>query len=69
MSNIESNIIDPTGTPLPPDVIVPEIDPDRDIVGDDGVREPDSDVPPIAPDPEEGRHDLPPIHRARHNPG
>lgn len=65
MSNIEPNIIDPTDQPMPsPDVIVPEIEPDDDLVGDDSVREPDSDVPPIEPDPEESNHQLPPIRRA-----
>ena len=65
MSNIEPNIIDPTQPlPIPPDMIVPEIDPEGDIVGSDDIREPDSDVSPIEPDPEEGRRDLPNIRRA-----
>ena len=65
MSNIEPNIIDPgAGTPAPPDVIVPEIDPDGDMVGSDEIREPDADIPPIEPDPEEALRDLPTIRRA-----
>lgn len=65
MSNIEPNIIDPTGNPPPsPDVIIPEREPEDDIVGDDAVREPDSDVPAIEPDPEEANRDVPPIRRA-----
>lgn len=65
MSNIESNISDPAGTPpLSSDVIVPAIDPEDAIVGDNGIREPDGDGVPIEPDPEEGNSHLPPIHRA-----
>lgn len=66
MSNIEPNIIDPTGAPPPsPDVIVPEIEPDDDdIAGDDAVREPDSDTPAIEPDPEESNPNSPPIRHA-----
>lgn len=62
MSNIEPNIIDPgKSPPPPPGVIVPEIDPDGDLVGSDDIREPHNDIPPIEPDPEEGRRDLPNI--------
>ncbi|KQT48781.1 hypothetical protein ASG43_07980 [Aureimonas sp. Leaf454] len=65
MSNIEPNIIDPGGQPSPPpDVIVPDIDPEGDGIGNDEIREPDADTPPFEPDPEEGGRDLPPIHRA-----
>ncbi|KQT60268.1 MULTISPECIES: hypothetical protein [unclassified Aureimonas] len=64
MSNIEPNIIDPTGIPPSPDVIVPEIDPEDGGVGDDSIREPDGDHPAIEPDPEEANRGLPPIRRA-----
>jgi len=59
MSDIQPNIIDPTG-PKP----VPETDPDGDAIRSDEIREPIEDIPPIEPDPEEGRHDLPNIRRA-----
>lgn len=65
MSNIEPNIVDPAGSPPPsPDVIVPEIDPDDGVIGDDSIREPGSDVPAIEPDPEEANRGLPPIRHA-----
>jgi hypothetical protein len=57
MSNIEPNIIDPGKGPIPP-----TIDPNDDgLVEPDDVREPDSDNPPIEPDPEEGGHGTPPL--------
>lgn len=64
MSNIDSNIIDPGKSP-PPDVIVPEIDPDKDeLVEPDDIREPDSDAPAIEPDPEETNTRHPTIRNA-----
>ena len=56
MSDIQPNIIDPRG-PGP----TPEIDPDDDAIRSDDIREPIEDIPPIEPDPEEGRRDLPNI--------
>jgi len=64
VSNIEPGIIDPGKGKRPPDT-VPEIDPDHDdLVEPDDIREPDADVPVIAPDPEEGRKDIPNIRRS-----
>lgn len=56
MSDIQPNIIDPTGP-------VPDSNPDGDPRPDD-IREPNEDSPPIEPDPEESGHDLPNIRHA-----
>lgn len=56
MSDIQPNIIDPTGPS-------PDSNPDGDPRPDD-IREPNEDSPPIEPDPEESGHDLPNIRHA-----
>ncbi len=60
MSNIESNIIDPTGDgPPPPDVLPVIDDPTQDHVGSDDIGDPDGSIAPIEPDPEEGGRSIP----------
>lgn len=63
MSNIESNIVDPRGDRPSPDVVPVIDDPGSDHVGSNDIQDPESDVPPIEPDPEEGGR-LPDIERA-----
>lgn len=59
MSNIEPNIIDPAkGPPIPPPDSNPDL-PGYDPVGPDDIHEPDDDMPPIEPDPEDGGRPLP----------
>jgi len=59
MSNIEPNIVDPAKAPPIP---APDSNPDLpgyEPGGPDDIREPDGDVPPIEPDPEDGGRPVP----------
>ncbi|MCQ8784155.1 hypothetical protein [Mangrovibrevibacter kandeliae] len=60
MSNIDDAIIPPGNRP-PPGGAPPLEDPSPDGTGSDDIREPGADVPPVTPDPEEGRNNLPNI--------
>ncbi|WP_182085105.1 hypothetical protein [Aureimonas sp. ME7] len=59
MSNIEEIPGSGERDPSPPDSLPPAVEPGRDIIQSDDIREPSDPAPPIEPDPQEGDRTIP----------